>query len=123
MMFKEEETTKIVEPFNDGEEIEISYQPSTAKAQMRIRKPVGLQSRALNDQIEARDIAFYEWILNQHTDQEFMELAESESYPNERLVYMIQTVIGEITDTEIESWGEVQESSSSFIEAGNLGVQ
>lgn len=122
-MFNEEETTVVAEPFDDGEEFEISYRPMLSKTQLSLLLPSGLADRAEMEEVEARDIAYFEWIINEHIGRDFMEMVNSNDIANEKVVYLVEFVVSEIIGTEIEDWEERNSTDTSFLDSDTLGVQ
>lgn len=118
-----EEAVAMYEPFGDEMEVEISYTPGYSGVMLAMKLPSGLRERCENDNVNERDIAYFMWIVNEHTNHDFEELVYSDSFPNSRVVYIIEMVIREITDNyELESWEERHGENPSFIDSGTLGV-
>lgn len=124
MMFREDEVTKTVEPFGDGMEIEITYQPAFFTWMNYFKMPTGIKERAENGSTSEKDVAYFMWVVDEHTDQDFKDLMERDDISNKKVGYIVELVLSEFAgDYDLESWEERVESDSSFIDNESLGVQ
>lgn len=97
MFFDNDKEVETVELTN-GEQIDVIYRPDLSHWQLSQQMPPGFSQRARNEDVRASDIAYLEWVVEEHTNTDFMDMANNEP---DLLMELTQKVIGVITGEDV----------------------
>lgn len=123
--FQGQEEVVVIEPWNDGEEVEVSYYPLYSQFQLSVNMPQGIDQRVADDEIEERDTEYLAWIVDNHSNRSFKEMLNAENdKDNRRLCFLIMEILSIIySNYESPEWEEYSSKTPSFLERGTLGVK